>query len=508
MQRVLSSAVGAPVTIKGNRAERLGAIGRGEGILCFATALIRTKHRRSPHEPSTEQRIGQGIGQGRPGKRLGQTSGSAVPAAVIGVGQAVGCVERRASARDPRADGDRRGPRGRPAAGRRRVRDEPACRAAHGSAVGCGGGAKGLGGRQVEGRQAVRELLMAERRKIHEIWVSAELEGDSGVADIVEIAAARRVPLRYVAKGKLEHEARTDAPQGVLALAAEIPEADLGDLIRGNGKTKPFLVAVDGVTDPGNLGAIIRSCDAAGVTGSAAAAPSLRAHHADGVQGLGRGDRVRADGAGSRSADDAEAAQGPRRLDRRARRRRRPGPVRDRQAGRPMRCAWCSVPRVPGIARLTRERCDTVVSIPMLGRVSSLNVSVAAAVALFEVTRARRRHVVAFACIDVPPIGSPFSLHPGNPPMRAVHERTVRTSSVHRRHRRGVGGGDDVVTQVAAVEPGASYSTSLAPQRLCDTRSRPDPSSWISATNVWMRTPSGSASPVSGPSPPMVSPRC
>ena len=70
---------------------------------------------------------------------------------------------------------------------------------------------------------------MAERRKVHEIWVSAELEGDAGVADIVEIAAARRVPLRHVAKGKLEHEARTDAPQGVLAHAAEVPEADLGD---------------------------------------------------------------------------------------------------------------------------------------------------------------------------------------------------------------------------------------------------------------------------------------
>jgi len=48
MQLVLSSAVGAPVSIKGNRAERLGAIGRGEGILCFATALIR----RSTKEPT------------------------------------------------------------------------------------------------------------------------------------------------------------------------------------------------------------------------------------------------------------------------------------------------------------------------------------------------------------------------------------------------------------------------------------------------------------------------
>ncbi len=46
MQRVVSSAVGAPVSIKGNRAEQLGAIGRGEGIMCFATALIR----RAPKE--------------------------------------------------------------------------------------------------------------------------------------------------------------------------------------------------------------------------------------------------------------------------------------------------------------------------------------------------------------------------------------------------------------------------------------------------------------------------
>ena len=61
------------------------------------------------------------------------------------------------------------------------------------------GGAKGLGGRQVEGRQAVRELLIADRRKVHEIWISAELEGDAGVADIVEIAGAKRVPVLHVA---------------------------------------------------------------------------------------------------------------------------------------------------------------------------------------------------------------------------------------------------------------------------------------------------------------------
>ena len=58
--------------------------------------------------------------------------------------------------------------------------------------------------------------------------------------------------------------ARTDAPQGVLAMAAPLQEADLAQFLRRR-RRGPFLVAVDGVTDPGNLGAIVRSCDGAGV---------------------------------------------------------------------------------------------------------------------------------------------------------------------------------------------------------------------------------------------------
>ena len=60
---------------------------------------------------------------------------------------------------------------------------------------------KGLGGEQVEGRQAVRELLIAGRRKVHEIWLSSELHdgtSDDGVADIVALAAANRVAVARV----------------------------------------------------------------------------------------------------------------------------------------------------------------------------------------------------------------------------------------------------------------------------------------------------------------------
>jgi 23S rRNA (guanosine2251-2'-O)-methyltransferase len=258
---------------------------------------------------------------------------------------------------------------------------------------GSAGAAKGLGGRQVEGRQAVRELLMAERRKVHEVWVSTELQGDPGVADIVEIAAAQRVPLMYVARGKLDGEARTDAPQGVLAHAAELPEADLGDLIGGRGagagrSAPPFLVAVDGVTDPGNLGAIIRSCEGAGVSGvllpkhrSVHVTPTVTKASAGAVEhvpialipGLPatlkqlkeRGIWVVGldDGADRDLYDIGSLAIEP----------------------------ICLVlgAEGAGLSRLVRERCDSIVSIPMSGRISSLNVSTAAAIALYEVTRSR-----------------------------------------------------------------------------------------------------------------------
>jgi 23S rRNA (guanosine2251-2'-O)-methyltransferase len=236
----------------------------------------------------------------------------------------------------------------------------------------------------------LRELLIADRRKVHEVWISAELEGDPGVADIVEIAAARRIPLFHVARAKLERESRSEAPQGVLAHAAEIPEADLGKLIdvRHTGRA-PFLVAVDGVTDPGNLGAIIRSCDGAGVSG--VLLPRHRAVHvtptvakaAAGaveyvpmalVPGLPAALRQLTDrGIWIVGLDDG-ADRGLYEL----------GPL----ATEPI-CLVLGAEGA-GLSRLVRERCDSVVSIPMAGGVSSLNVAAAAAVSLYEVSRLRR----------------------------------------------------------------------------------------------------------------------
>lgn len=235
----------------------------------------------------------------------------------------------------------------------------------------------------------MRELLIAQRRKVQEIWLSAELADDEGVADIVALARANRVPLAHVARAKLDARARSESPQGVIAFATEIPETDLADLIRRRPGHAPFLVAIDGVTDPGNLGAIIRNCDGAGVDG--VVLPRHRAVHVTPtvakasagavehvpmtlVSGLPTAlsqikERsiwvVGLDDAADRSLFELDdlAAEG-----------------------------ICLVlgAEGAGLSRLVRERCDLVVAIPMRGRVSSLNVSAAAALATYEVARHRR----------------------------------------------------------------------------------------------------------------------
>lgn len=220
------------------------------------------------------------------------------------------------------------------------------------------------------------------------MWISSELQDTDAVDDIQQIAAANRVPVTFVARKRLETQARSEAPQGVLATAAPLPEADLGQFLRRRGSRPPFLVAVDGVTDPGNLGGIIRSCDGAGVTG--VVVPRHRAVHVTPtvakasagaiehvpiavVSGLPSAlQRIRDSGIWVIGLDDAAD--------------RTLFEIDDLATE-----AVCVVlgAEGAGLSRLVRERCDLVVAIPMLGRLSSLNVSAAAALATFEVARHR-----------------------------------------------------------------------------------------------------------------------
>ena len=249
---------------------------------------------------------------------------------------------------------------------------------------------KGLGGEQVEGRQAVRELLLAGRRRVHEILMAADLDPAPILDDIRELAEAARVPIRPIPRARLEAQARTDAPQGVLAMAATLPESTLEELAETPpGGPAPFLLVLDGVTDPGNVGALMRTADGAGVTGvvlprhrAVHVTPSVTKSAAGAIEHLPMALVGGLPAALSRLRElgvwvigfDADADR----------------PLWELDLGdEPV--ALVLGAEGAGLSRLARQRCDQVVAIPLRGSLSSLNVASAGALACFEVARHRTR---------------------------------------------------------------------------------------------------------------------
>ncbi|PZS22143.1 MAG: 23S rRNA (guanosine(2251)-2'-O)-methyltransferase RlmB [Acidimicrobiales bacterium] len=275
-------------------------------------------------------------------------------------------------------------PRGRPPVGRRGA--SPSNRRSSPASPPPQGGS--LGGEQVEGRRAVLELLAAGRRRTRDVWVAEGLDPAPILDEIGKRAAALRVPVREVARGRLDGAARTDAPQGVLAHADTLPEADLDDLCRTiDVAAPPFLVVLDGVTDPHNLGSVLRSAEVAGVTGvvlprhrSAHVTPTVAKAAAGAVEYL---PMAVVPGIPSALAVLARHGVWTVGLDASA-----PGSVFSLDlADRPVALVLGAEGR--GLARLTRKRCDVTVSIPQLGSLGSLNVAAAGAVACFELARRR-----------------------------------------------------------------------------------------------------------------------
>lgn len=246
---------------------------------------------------------------------------------------------------------------------------------------------RGLGGEQVEGRQAVRELLLAGRRRVQEVLLASDLDPAPILDDIRELATAGRVPVREISRSKLDALARTEAPQGVLALAAELPESTLEDLARPRGGTAPFLLILDGVTDPGNVGALMRTADGAGVTGivlprhrAVHVTPSVTKAAAGAVEHL---PMALVGGLPAALATLRQLGVWLIGFDAGAER-----PLWDLDLGdEPV--ALVLGAEGSGLSRLVRERCDQVVAIPLRGNLASLNVASAGALACFEVARHR-----------------------------------------------------------------------------------------------------------------------
>ena len=230
------------------------------------------------------------------------------------------------------------------------------------------------------------ELLRAGRRAVHDVWMAEGADRAPILDVIVEQAERRRVPIRQTSRAMLDREAATEAPQGVLAHAEPLSEADVDDLYRD---PAAFLLALDGVTDPRNLGALLRSADGAGATGailtrrrSAHVTPAVTKAAAGAVEhvplavvpglpaALARAKELGCWVVGL--ADDGDASLFDLTL-----------------ATEPLVLVVGS--EGEGLSRLVRQRCDIVASIPMGGALPSLNVAAAGTLALYEVARRRTR---------------------------------------------------------------------------------------------------------------------
>ena len=235
------------------------------------------------------------------------------------------------------------------------------------------------------GRNPIREALRAGRPMEKLLVASGDLSGSG--REIIRMAQDAGVVVQQVDRARLDKI--YPAQQGILAYVAAVPYTELSEIVaaaRQKGED-PFIVLLDGITDPHNLGAIIRSAECAGAHGvviperraaglspaaAKAAAGALNHMSVARVKNLNRAiDDLKAEGiwiiGTAMDGTDAFTAD-------------LTGPV-----------AVVIGSEGDGISKLTREKCDRMVSLPIKGHIDSLNASVAAGVLMYEIVRQRAK---------------------------------------------------------------------------------------------------------------------
>ena len=234
---------------------------------------------------------------------------------------------------------------------------------------------------QLEGRNAVLEMLKSGRDIEKVIVVKGNVEGT--VRRIVGMAKERGIVVQEVVRQKLDEMSQTKNHQGVIAIVSEHEYADIQDILAAAADKgdKPFIIILDNITDPHNLGAVIRTAECAGAHGviipkrrsvgltatvgktSAGAVEYMPVARVTNIEELKK-EGIWVACADMGGEDYFESA-----LD---------GAI-----------ALVIGSEGEGVSRLVKEKCDFTVSIPMYGSISSLNASVASALLMYEVVRQR-----------------------------------------------------------------------------------------------------------------------
>ena len=233
------------------------------------------------------------------------------------------------------------------------------------------------------GTHAVFEALSSGRLPIERIHIAREAHSHK-LKEILQLAQEREIPVRKEERAVLDRLSNGTVHQGIIAITAALSYSDFESLFKSE---KPLVIVLDGVEDPHNLGAVIRTADACGATGvlvpdrhsaplsatvvkasagASAYVPVVRAKNLVSVidelkdRGLWI---VGVDAGGTQEWTEFDYAV-------------------------PIALVLGGEHR--GLRRLVREHCDAVVRLPMFGKISSLNISVAAGIVLYEIVRQRR----------------------------------------------------------------------------------------------------------------------
>src|ERR1700733_7429317 len=238
----------------------------------------------------------------------------------------------------------------------------------------------------IYGINAVTEALKAQKRSFE--WVGmAKERHDIRLQRLIEDCRKAGVPVKYLTRTELDRMAGTASHQGVVAVTSAKQYSDLDDVVEAKRGQHSLIVVLDGVEDPHNLGAILRTADAAGADG--VVIPERRAAAVTGTV-------TKVSAGASEHLPIAKVTNIARTVEELKERNVWTVGLDERskktydELDYKMDCALVLGGEGKGLHDLVKRKCDFLVSIPMLGKVPSLNVSVAAAVVLYEIVRQRR----------------------------------------------------------------------------------------------------------------------
>jgi 23S rRNA (guanosine2251-2'-O)-methyltransferase len=243
------------------------------------------------------------------------------------------------------------------------------------------------------GLHPVEEAIRSGGRRLDYVLVSRD--ASPRLAKLIELCKAANIRVSYESKDQLTRIARTDAHQGAVAAVRERQFLTVEDLLASRGRfEKKFFLALDGVEDPHNLGALLRSADGAGVDG--VLLPERRSAPISGVV-------AKTSAGASEHVPIARVTNITRSLEQL--KKANVWVIGLDERGTPdytdfdfnLDCVLVLGAEGAGLHDLVKKTCDHLLRIPMAGSVSSLNVSVAGAVVMYEALRQRSKPLAVVA---------------------------------------------------------------------------------------------------------------